>query len=63
VGCRCRGDLWPPTTRLRSGAMRDWEVIDSELRLLPAVRRMCREEGGTVASRLVARSTNCPMSA
>jgi hypothetical protein len=30
--------------------MRDRETIDSELRLLAAVRRVCREEGGTVPS-------------
>jgi hypothetical protein len=30
--------------------MRDLETIDSELRLLAAVRRVCRELGGTVPS-------------
>jgi hypothetical protein len=30
--------------------MRDLEIIDSELRLLAAVRRVCRELGGTVPS-------------
>jgi hypothetical protein len=28
--------------------MRDLEVVDSELRLLAAVRRVCREQGGRV---------------
>jgi hypothetical protein len=31
---------------LRFGTMRDREAIDSELRLLAAVRRLCREEYG-----------------
>jgi hypothetical protein len=30
----------------RYGHMRDLEVIDSELRLLAAVRRVCREQDG-----------------
>ena len=30
--------------------VRDLETIDSELRLLAAVRRVCREQGGTVPS-------------
>ena len=30
--------------------MRDLEVIDSELRLLAAVRRVCREEDGVLPS-------------
>lgn len=30
--------------------MRDLETIDSELRVLAAVRRVCRELGGTVPS-------------
>ena len=29
----------------RFGDVRDWETIDSELRLLAAVRRTMREEG------------------
>ena len=39
--------------------MRDVETIDSELRLLAAVRRSIRDHGG---DRQVARSTNCLMS-
>jgi hypothetical protein len=35
---------------LRFATMRDLETIDSELRLLAAVRRVCRELGGTVPS-------------
>lgn len=30
--------------------MRDQETIDSELRLLAAVRKLCREQGQTVPS-------------
>jgi hypothetical protein len=30
--------------------MRDRDTIDSELRLLAAVRRVCREQGGTLPS-------------
>lgn len=33
--------------------MRDREVIDSELRLLAAVRRVCREQGGVPSMSLV----------
>jgi hypothetical protein len=32
--------------RYASGCMRDLEVIDSELRLLATVRRVCREQDG-----------------
>jgi hypothetical protein len=32
---------------LKLATMRDAETIDSELRLLAAVRRVCRELGGT----------------
>lgn len=35
---------------IRLGTMRDRETIDSELRLLAAVRRVCREYGGRVPS-------------
>jgi len=35
---------------LRFGPMRDLEVIDSELRLLAAVRRVCREQDGILPS-------------
>ena len=41
------------------GVVRDVETIDSELRLLAAVRRSIRDHGG---DRQVARSTNCLMS-
>jgi hypothetical protein len=34
----------------RYGHMRDLEVIDSELRLLAAVRRVCREQDGVLPS-------------
>ena len=34
------------TSRPTSARMRDVDVIDSELRLLAAVRRVCRERGG-----------------
>jgi hypothetical protein len=33
--------------------MRDLETIDSELPLLAAVRRVCREQGGEPSSRQV----------
>jgi hypothetical protein len=32
------------------GTIRDIEVIDSELRLLAAVRRVCREQDGVLPS-------------
>jgi hypothetical protein len=41
--------------------MRDLDTIDSELRLLAAVRRSIREHGGE--RRLVVRSTNCSTNA
>jgi hypothetical protein len=46
---RLKGEVPPPShgAKLR---MRDLEIIDSELRLLAAVRRVCRELGGTVPS-------------
>jgi hypothetical protein len=43
-------DLRARTRRLRSGRMRDRDTIDSELRLLAAVRRVCREQDGVVPS-------------
>jgi hypothetical protein len=39
-----------PTPPLGFGNMRDRETIDSELRLLAAVRRMCREQDGVLPS-------------
>ena len=41
------GDLRASTQPLRFGRMRDLETIDSELRLLVAVRRVCRESDGS----------------
>jgi hypothetical protein len=44
VTCALRMD------RYASARMRDLEVIDSELRLLAAVRRVCREQDGVLPS-------------
>ena len=49
----------PPGAIRTLGVVRDVETIDSELRLLAAVRRSIPEHG---ASRRVARSTNGSMS-
>jgi hypothetical protein len=38
---------------LRIAAARDLETIDSELRLIAAVRRVCREYGGRLPSMTV----------
>jgi hypothetical protein len=38
--------LRPSARPLRFATMRDLETIDSELRLLAAVRRVCREQDG-----------------
>lgn len=43
-------DFRTATRRLRFGTMRDRETIDAELRLLAAIRRVCREHSGKVAS-------------
>jgi hypothetical protein len=40
----------PERDRRKVGDMRDLETIDSELRLLAAVRRVCREYDGRVPS-------------
>jgi hypothetical protein len=45
--------LLASTRQLRFGTMRDREVIDSELRLLVAVRRSIREHGGAPSSLLI----------
>jgi hypothetical protein len=45
--------LRAPALPLRFGTMRDRETIDSELRLLAAVRRSIREHGGEPSSRQV----------
>jgi hypothetical protein len=44
------GDLRASTPPLRFNRMGDLETIDSELRLLAAVRRVCREYDGRVPS-------------
>ena len=43
-------DLCAANGPLRFGSMRDLEVIDSELRLLAAVCRVCREQDGVLPS-------------
>jgi hypothetical protein len=43
-------DLHPPAWALRSASMRDLDIIDSELRLLAAVRWACQEVDGRVPS-------------
>jgi hypothetical protein len=46
-----RGGLRASIRPLRAfGTMRDREIIDSELRLLAAVRRVCREHAGVLPS-------------
>lgn len=44
------GDLCAAARPLGFGPMRDLEVIDTELRLLAAVRRVCREQDGILPS-------------
>ena len=45
-----RGGLRAAARPLRFGTIRDREIIDSELRLLAAVRRTIRDEGGPMTT-------------
>jgi hypothetical protein len=55
MGVTLRAGLFSGLTKLKDHASvaRDRETIDSELRLLAAVRRVCREHGGEPSSRQV----------
>ena len=52
-GLKSLGGLRAPALPLRFGTMRDLDTIDSELRLLVAVRWSIREHGGEPSSRQV----------
>ena len=53
LGGSAEAALFHSTGSLRFGTMRDRETIDSELRLIAAVRRTIREQGGEPSSHQV----------